>query len=162
MKFRLLAASMLLAACATPAQIEHLDVCPNPVNESMAWAYVSGVATDVVDARTFRLRTDDGRTVTVTIPNVGATSAAGAVDALRRLVQGKKVEVFVNPKSREDLEVIGEVHVGKTDVGHELLRTGMAPFEPAPAYTISGYSECVNEIASREAQQQGLGMWSKA
>ena len=158
---RLLTVAALLAACGTRVQFEHLDVCPNPARESMVWAYVSGVVTDVVDARSFRIRTDDGRSVTVTIANVGTATAAEAVGALRRLVQGKKVEVFVNPKSSEHLDVVGEVHVARTDVGHELLRTGMAAFETAPAYTVSAYSECVNEIASREAQQQRLGVWAR-
>lgn len=37
--------------------LEHLDECRNPAMESMSWRSLSGTMVDVIDARTFTMRT---------------------------------------------------------------------------------------------------------
>ena len=137
----------LLFACTGP-RFPHLDECPDPMMESMSWRSVEGTAVDVGDDLRFRLKTDEGRTVGVTIANVGAAKDGRAVPRLRRMLQGRRVTVLVNPSFYEDPEITGEVHAGNVDVGHQLLAEGLVAFVREEGYTISGYSECLNRIAA--------------
>ena len=144
----MLAACLCLLPACTGPRFPHLDECPDPMMESMAWVSIDGTVVDVGDDLRFRLKTDEGRTVVVSIPNVGAAKDGRAVPRLKRLVQGRRVTVFVNPSYADDPEITGEVHAGNVDVGRQLLAEGLVSFVRAEPYTISGYSECLNRIAA--------------
>ena len=142
---------LFAAACAT--RFPHLDECPNPVMESMSWHPIAGSVTEVVDARTFRLRTDDGRLVEASIAGIGEPFNPRAAEVLRKRLSGKRATVFVNPTNAENDRIAGEVHDARDrDVALDLLHAGLVSYVEAPAYTLSGYSECLLRIAEREAK----------
>jgi len=144
---------------AVPA-FEHLDECPNPTLESMGWRLIQGSVIEVTGPRTFRLRTDTGEIVRVSLANVGEPVDPEAVTFLQRLISHKRVSVMANPSADPRREITAEVQDNEgRDLGHEMLLAGAAAFISAPAYTLSGYSECVNRIAEREAKAEGRGIW---
>jgi endonuclease YncB( thermonuclease family) len=138
----------------------HSDECINPALESMSWRSVEGRVTDVMSVRTFRMRTDKGEIVEVSLANVGEPFDAGAEDLLRKRILGARVSVFSSSSRDLKSDVIAEVHDRRhRDLSNDLLRKGAAAFTMEPAYTLSGYSECLNRIAEREAKAEGLGIW---
>jgi endonuclease YncB( thermonuclease family) len=141
-----------------PPAFEHLDECPNPTTESMAWMLVSGTVVEVTAARSFRLQTAQG-VVTVSLPNVGEPYDAGAREALQRMIVGKKVSVMRNP-SADGNDITGEVlDADGQDVSRRMLRSGAASYASEPVYTLSDYVECLHRIAEREAKADRLGIW---
>lgn len=163
----LLVGWLLVAGCATGFRYEYPDECPNPTMESMAWKSVQGSLVEVIDAGTFRLRADDGpvaddgAVLTVTIASVGEPYDTRAAEMLRRMLNRKRLTVFVNLKVERPTHIIGEVQVGTdtNDIARRLLRAGAVAFKEPPAYTISGYSECLHRIAEREAKAARIGIW---
>lgn len=160
----LLPVVLVIIGCATGSgTVEHLDECPNPAMESMSWRSLEGVVIEVRSVREFQLRTRAGDVVAVTIANVGPSSLAGSAEILKRIIDGKSVTLFINSSAFEEAKVSGEVHTANgSDVARQLLRSGAAPFEPAAAYTLSDYSECLNRIAEREARERHAGLWANA
>jgi len=128
--------------------------------ESMGWRLIQGTVIEVTGPRTFRLQTDRGSIVRVSLANVGEPVDPEAVTFLQRLISRKRVSVMANPSADPRNEITAEVQDDKgRDIGHEMIRAGAAAFVTAPAYTLSNYSECVNRIAAREAKAAGLGVW---
>jgi len=138
----------------------HLDECPNPMVESMGWRLIQGTVIEITGPRSFRLRTDSGPIVRVSLANIGEPVDPEAATFLQRLISRKRVSVMANPSADPRNEITAEVRDGQgRDIGHEMLRAGAAAFVTAPAYTLSDYSECVNRIAEREAKVEGVGVW---
>lgn len=94
---------------------EHLDECPNPMTESMVWVLVEGVATEVLDPRNVRIEAADGRTILVSIANVGDRATPGATARLEQLLEHRLVSVVINPSNRDATEVAGEIRSGGAD-----------------------------------------------
>jgi endonuclease YncB( thermonuclease family) len=129
----------------------------------MSWALLNGTVTEVTSNNQLILKSDDGRFLKVTIASVGVTEGVRGRTVLAKLLIERRVEVVFNPPDEEEdsSHVVGEVHVpGKGDVASFLLKSGEAPFEPSPPYTLSTYSECLNRIAEREAREQHRGIWA--
>jgi len=147
--------------CATDSRtgahsFEHLDECPNPITENMAWHLVQGSVVDVTSVRTFRLRADSGEILTVSIANIGEPADSEGTAMLKRMIDGKRMSVMFNKQG----EITGDVDdQDGRDIARQLLRAGAATFVEAPAYTLSNYSECLHRIAAREAKAEGLGVW---
>jgi endonuclease YncB( thermonuclease family) len=138
---------------------EHLDECVNPVVENMAWLSVDGTVVEVTGARTFRLQTAQGM-VTVSLPNIGEPYVIGARAMLANMIAGKRVSVMTRFSLYGKSDIIGEVLDAKGgDVSRRLLRAGAATFVTEPAYTLSGYSECLHRIDAREAKAERIGIW---
>lgn len=161
---RLVAVLILLASIGCTTQrattFEHLDECVNPALESMAWRLVQGRVEEVMSVRTFRLRTDKGEVVDVSVANVGEPFDAGALAVLRKGILGTHVSVFISSSAELHNGMAAEVHDRKDrDLANYLLRKGMASFRREAGYTLTGYSECVNRIAEREAKAEGVGIW---
>lgn len=143
-----------------PPPLEHIDECPNPAIENMLWLQVEGRVVEVTSVRTFRLRTDAGKVMDVSLANVGEPADAGGVSVLRRLIDGKRVFVMQKPSLDDPKSFAAEVHNEKErDLSLQLLRAGAASFVKEPAYTLSTYSECLHRIAAREAKAEGVGIW---
>lgn len=144
---------------ATPA-FEHLDECPNPIVENMAWRLIQGSVVEVTSARTFRLRADSGEVFTVSIANIGEPADPDAMATLKRMIYGKRMSVMFNKPADRQGQITGEVNdQDGRDIARQLLRAGAAAFVAAPAYTLSDYSECLHRIAEREAKAEGVGVW---
>ena len=126
----------------------------------MAWALTEGVVTDVVSMSKFRMRTDAGDPVEVSLANVAEGVAGADPVALKALINGKRVQVMSTMVTRSQATITGEV-TGPSGIGvaRELLRSGAVRFAPAEPYTISSYSECLHRIAEREAKAARLGIW---
>ena len=138
----------------------HADECINPAIESMAWLVVQGRVVEVMNVRTFRIRTDKGDVVDVSVANVGEPFDPGAAAVLRKRIVGTRVSIFISPSATLHNGIAAEVHDRKDrDLANYLLRNGMAAFRMEVAYALTGYSECVNRIAEREAKAAGLGIW---
>ena len=126
----------------------------------MAWSLVEGVVTEVLNARDLRILTADGERIHASIANIGERTSPMAIVRLKELVGNRRVSVMVNPSDRDDASIVGEVHVDNRDIGRVLLREGAATFAPAEQYTLPTYSECLNRIAEREAQNERAGVWA--
>jgi endonuclease YncB( thermonuclease family) len=138
---------------------EHLDECVNPTMESMAWLSVEGTVVEVTGARTFRLQTKQG-IVTVSLPNIGEPYVIGAGAMLANMIAGKRVSVMTRFSLYGKSDIIGEVLDAQGgDVSRRMLRAGAATFVAEPAYTLSGYSECLHRIDAREAKAERVGIW---
>ena len=125
-------------------------------------ASCEGRVIEVMSARTFRIRTDKGEILDVSLANVGEPFDAGAADVLRKRILGTRVSVFPNPSRDLKNGITAEVHDRQErDLSNDLLRAGAAAFVKEPAYTLSDYSECVNRIAEREAKAAGVGIWRR-
>ena len=152
-------ASMRCSTDSTP-HFEHLDECPNPITENMAWRLVQGSVVEVTSARTFRLRADSGEILTVSLANIGESADSEAAAMLKRMINGKRMSVMFNKPADRQGEITGEVDdQDGRDIARQLLRAGAAAFVAAPAYTLSDYSECLHRIAAREAKAEGVGVW---
>ncbi len=126
----------------------------------MSWMFVEGQVVEVTSARTFRLRTNEGNIVNVSLPNIGEPFDPEAVAFLRKMIGGKRVTVTPNPSTRAQTDISGEVSEKQVgDISRKMLRAGAAAFVKAPAYTLPNYSECVNRIAEREAKAARVGIW---
>ncbi len=166
---KLVASFVFLASmrCATESRaatptFEHLDECPNPITENMAWHLVQGSVVEVTSARTFRLRADSGEVLTVSIANIGEPADPEAMAMLKRMINGKRMSVMFNKPADPQGEITGEVDdQERRDIACQLLRAGAATFVEAPAYTLSDYSECLHRIAEREAKAEGVGVWHR-
>ena len=157
-------ALVALTRCATPSPsapvFEHLDECVNPDRESMSWRLFQGRVIEVTSARTFRLRTDEGYVMNVSLANVGEPVDAEAMDFLRKMIGRKRVSVMGNPSKDHPRDIVGEVDERKAgEISRQMLRAGAAAFVKEPAYTLSDYSECLHRIAEREAKAARVGIW---
>ena len=113
---------------------EHSDECINPMLESMSWSLIEGRVIEVTSARTFRLRTDAGTILNVSLPNVGEPVDPEALDFLRKMISGKRVSVTPNPSTAAQKDISGDVHEEQAgDISRQLLRAGAAAFVKAPA-----------------------------
>lgn len=146
---------------SAPPPFEHLDECPNPITENMAWHLVQGSVVDVTSARTFRLRADSGEIVVVSLAGVGEPAGPEAMIMLKRLIDGKRMSVMFNKPDAQG-EITGEVNdQDGRDIARQLLRAGMLTLATPPPYTLSAYSECLHRIAEREAKAEGAGVWRR-
>jgi len=128
----------------------------------MYWLLVEGRVVEVTSVRTFRLRTDAGEVLDISLANVGEPFDSEALSTLRGMIDGKRVSVMKRPSLDEQKSFAAEVQVGTgRDLSRELLRAGAAAFIEEPAYTLSTYSECLHRIAAREAKAEGLGVWHR-
>jgi endonuclease YncB( thermonuclease family) len=138
----------------------HSDECGNPLHESMVWIPLEGRVVEVTSARTFRLKTDKGEVIDVSLANVGEPFDGGAEAVLRKMILDTRIWVMANPFADLRNGIAAKVLDRKgTDLSNYLLRAGAASFVKEPSYTLSDYSECVNRIAEREAKAEGAGIW---
>jgi endonuclease YncB( thermonuclease family) len=103
-----------------------------------------------------------GKTVLVTIANVGERATPEATTRLKQLIENRSVTVLIGPSNRDATEVAGELRSGPIDVARQMLREGIVAFTAAQPYTISSYPECLHRIAEREAQNGRVGLWASA
>ena len=78
---------------------------------------------------------------------------AGSAEArayLKRFI-GKRVQVWVNPRTFEETTITGTVYAGKKDGNETLLARGLGRYVTPAAYTVSDYVDCLYRIAAREA-----------
>ena len=158
--------SLSLLACGTSSTREptfpHQEECGNPALESNYFLVVEGRAVEVTSPRSFVLVEANGRTVNVTLANVGEPFHATTQDVLRSWLEGEDVTVLVQPSAWRNSDVVAVVEVRRyPDLSHRLIRTGLAAFVEAPAYTQSHYGECLNRIAEREAKAERVGIWAE-
>jgi endonuclease YncB( thermonuclease family) len=141
---------------------EHEDECGSPLVESTAWRSLDGTVIEVTGARTFIMRTSEGKRVHVDLVALETKdNHPPARELLSRLVQDQVVSVLVNPGSSGKKRVVGAVQVGTKDVSRELLQAGVARFKEPPPYSVSHYSSCLYRIAEREARKAKSGLWKQ-
>ena len=90
----------------SPPAFEHLDECPNPITENMAWHLVQGSVVEITSARTFRLRADSGEILAVSLASVGEPADHDAMAMLKRMIAGKRMSVMFNKPAGRQGEII--------------------------------------------------------
>ncbi len=143
---------------------EHQDECIDPSMESMSWHFVTGTAVRIDSGQTFLLRDPGGKSFQIDLVGLETgDDGAAARRLLTRLIQGKRLFVYYNPKFGEGDHILGEAQAGRhyRDVNRLLLQAGVVRYKEPPAYSVSDYSDCLYRIAEREAKQARLGLWSK-
>jgi hypothetical protein len=136
-----------------------MDECGDPRRENMAWTRVDGVAEQVIDGSAFLFRDASGRSFRMAIANVSPRATASGVRLLKAAIEHRRVTVLIS--KLEGYNITGVVLDDLfRDVAVVILSVGGSTFVPAPAYTLSAYSECVHRIAEREARRNHMGVWS--
>ena len=126
--------------------------CGDPVAESMSWRVLTGTVEAVEPDGELRLVnvaewTRPTFPRTVRMADVEPSPAAQPV--LKKLI-GRKIDVWVNPRTADDAHVVGVVYRGKEDVNRTLLRRGLGRYVEPAAYAMSDYTSCEHRIAARK------------
>ena len=74
---------------------------------------------------------------------------------------GKRVSVWLNPRSVEDESVAGVVYRGDDDINRILLSRGLGRYVEPPGYTVSDYTGCVHGLAEQDARTHRRGLWGR-
>jgi hypothetical protein len=103
----------------------------------------------------------DQRLAPRTVRIAGVDLDLPAARAFLGSLVGKRVTVWLNPRSVEDESVAGVVYRGKRDINHTLLLRGLGRYVEPPAYTVSDYTGCVHHLAEQDARTHRRGLWSR-
>ena len=165
-----LAAGLLLGLLAAGCACSSRDFppeCGDPSRESMSWRVIEGDVASVDAEGLLRLvnvaesfRRDQHltpRTVRIAGVDLDLPAARSFLDSL----VGKRVSVWVNPRSIEDESVAGVVYRRNKDINHTLLLRGLGRYVDPPAYSVSDHTGCVHRLAEQDARTHRRGLWGR-
>ena len=117
---------------------------------------------EVVDGDTIRVEVpgeqESVRLIGINAPERGECLADEATDRLQDLVGGRDVELVVDRTDRDQYgRLLRHVEVDGTDVGAELVRSGLALARDYPPDTARSDEYAA---AQRTAEDAGIGMWA--